>query len=64
MSLHVQGGNIRLDPITGEYLLHGNGCGEGRFANCFECTENPNKCHYGNKKRTEDGVVLNKRTAN
>ncbi len=68
MSLHVQGGNIRFDPITGEYLRHGNGC--GFWKNCFTCPENPNKCHYGNKPiehnkfKRENINVFNKRTTN
>lgn len=54
------GGNSRvahhnlpaLDPITGLRLPLGNGC--YLHANCFECTEPPNKCKYGNKRRSRD----------
>jgi len=40
------------DPITGLRLPLGNGCHD--HTNCFECTEPPNKCKYGNKRRSKD----------
>jgi hypothetical protein len=56
--VNQQGRIIPIDPATGKYLLHGNGC--KFFPNCFECPERPEKCHYESRLK-EDGDVLNRR---
>jgi len=56
---HINQKSAPLDPVTGLYLVSGNGC--AFHNNCFTCSEKPDKCHYGHKLK-EDGNVLNQRS--